>query len=173
MSQRERERLKVLHEVEHRHWTQVEAGRRWQKTDTRDARRLLDLLAKGDFPRIWVPTPAERNLRQLLLHRTKLVGMRTAVKNQLQALALNQGLRRKSKLWREQGRRELEGLRLGPWAGARRREDLLVRHDQLEARIGEWDRDQWSAFSRLLLSLLHQNGQLIYLQADTRKNSRG
>ena len=48
MSQRERERLKVLPEVEHRHWTQVEAGRRLQLT-ARHIRRLLGRVrAEGD-----------------------------------------------------------------------------------------------------------------------------
>jgi hypothetical protein len=37
------------------------------------------------------------DLRQLLLHRHKLVSMRAQVKNQLQHLAMNQGVQRKSK----------------------------------------------------------------------------
>src|SRR6202521_2316879 len=61
---------------------------RKQKTDRRDAELLLRLLAEDRFPRIWVPTAVERDDRQLLLHRHKLVRMRTQVKNQLQALAL-------------------------------------------------------------------------------------
>ncbi len=44
---------------------------RQQKTDPRDAEHLLDLLRTGRFPRIWVPSPAERDLRQLLVHRIK------------------------------------------------------------------------------------------------------
>ncbi len=40
--------------------------KRKQKTDRRDAQLLLDLLQQGRFPRIWVPTPAERDARQLL-----------------------------------------------------------------------------------------------------------
>src|ERR1039458_4220942 len=71
---------------------------RQQKTDTRDAEHLLDLLPAGRLPRIWVPSAAERDLRQLLVHRSKLVRMRTAVKNQLHALAISQGLCRKSRL---------------------------------------------------------------------------
>jgi transposase len=39
---------------------------RRQKTDTRDAEHLLDLLLAQRFPRVWVPTPQERDLRQLL-----------------------------------------------------------------------------------------------------------
>src|SRR5271165_6323167 len=56
---------------------------RKQKTDVRDARHLLQLLRENNFPRIWVPGVAERDLRQLLKHRHTLVQMRTRVKNQL------------------------------------------------------------------------------------------
>jgi transposase len=70
---------------------------RRQKHDPRDARHLMDLLASGRFPRIWTPSPRERDLRQLLRHRDKLVRMRTAVKNRLHALALSQGLCRRHK----------------------------------------------------------------------------
>ena len=111
---------------------------RKQKTDRRDAWLLVQLLAEDRFPRIWVPTPAERDARQLLLHRHKLVRMRTQVKNQLQALALNQGVQRKWKLWSATGRRQLEALPLLPWA-SRRRAELLVLFDQLEASLCELD----------------------------------
>jgi len=115
------------------------AADRKQKTDRRDALLVLQMLVEKRFPRIWVPTASERDVRQLLLHRSKLVRMRTQVKNQLQALALNQGLQRKRKLWSEAGRQQLQGLPLLPWA-ARRREELLVLLDQLETSIAEQDR---------------------------------
>ncbi len=111
---------------------------RRQKTDSRDAEHLLDLLLTNRFPRIWVPSPAERDLRQLLKHRDKLVRMRTSVKNQLHYLAMSQGVCRKRKLWSGRGRAELEGVVLGPWA-SRRRQELLELLDRLEPRIEELD----------------------------------
>jgi transposase len=42
---------------------------RKQKTDREDARHILKLLRKDDFPRIWVPSWENRDLRQLLWHR--------------------------------------------------------------------------------------------------------
>jgi len=90
------------------------------------------------FPRIWVPTPGQRDTRQLLLHRYKLVRLRVQVKNQLQALALNQGVRRGRKLWSEAGRKQLQALPLLPWA-ARRREELLKLLDQLGESIAALD----------------------------------
>jgi transposase len=112
---------------------------RRQKTDTRDAEHLLDLLRTGRFPRIWVPSMEERDLRQLLVYRTKLVRTRTAVKNQLHALAISQGVCRKRKLWSARGRAELESLRLLPWA-SRRRQELLQWLEQLDGSVEELDR---------------------------------
>ena len=111
---------------------------RRQKTDTRDAEHLLDLLLTKRFPRVWVPTPEERDARQLLKHRHKLVRMQTSVRNQLHFLAMSQGVCRKKKLWSARGRAELEGLSLGPWASQRRKE-LLELLDQLGPRIAELD----------------------------------
>src|SRR5467141_3528217 len=91
-----------------------------QKTDRKDAQLLLKLMMEDRFPRIWVPSPENRDVRQLLLHRHRLVGMRTRVMNQLQAIAMNEGLRRKSGLWSKKGRARLESLSLAPWASRRR-----------------------------------------------------
>ena len=71
---------------------------RKQKTDREDARHILKLLLKDDFPRIWVPDWENRDLRQLLWHRHRMVQARTRVMNQLQAVALNEGLRCKKRL---------------------------------------------------------------------------
>ena len=63
---------------------------RKQKTDARDAAHLLDLLRTDRFPKIWRPSPEERDLRQLVWHRQKLVWMRGPVKNQMHALAMGE-----------------------------------------------------------------------------------
>ncbi len=97
---------------------------RKQKTDRQDAQHILKLLLKDDFPKIWVPSWENRDLRQLLWHRHRMVQARTRIMNQLQAVALNEGLRCKKRLWREHGREQLESIRLAPWA-SRRRRDLL------------------------------------------------
>ena len=76
---------------------------------------ILKLMLKDDFPQIWVPGWENRDLRQLLWHRHRMVQARTRMMNQLQAVALNEGLRCKKKLWREAGRQQLESFRLAPW----------------------------------------------------------
>lgn len=112
---------------------------RKQKTDRRDAEHMLKLLREERFPRIWVPSLEERDARQLLVHRHKQVQTRTRIKNQLQAMALSQGVQRKRKLWSEVGRAELEKLELLPYA-AQRRKQLLETLDRLEVEIAELQR---------------------------------
>ena len=109
---------------------------RKQKTDRRDAAHILKLMLEGNFPRIWVPSPENRDLRQLVLHRQRLVGMRTRVMNQLQAVAMNEGIRRKKQLWSEKGRQELESLSLMPWT-ARPRQELLELLDKFDPSIDQ------------------------------------
>lgn len=130
---------RMLSEYHHELWVgdaaEIRAAMvRKQKTDSRDACHILDLLLTDRFPRIWIPSPAERDIRQMLRH--KLVRYRTSVMNQLHALAMGQGLCRKKKLWTTIGRMELEDLRLDPWASRRRRE-LLQLPDQLDPWIDE------------------------------------
>ena len=83
-----------------------------------------------------MPDAENRDLRQLLWHRHRLVQMRTRVMNQLHVVPLNEGLRRKKALWRPAGRKELESIPLAPWA-SRRRQDLLDILDQLTPKIQE------------------------------------
>src|SRR5579863_422175 len=108
---------------------------RKQKTDRQDAQLILKLMLKDDFPRIWVPSWENRDLRQLLWHRHRMVQARTRIMNQLQAVALNEGLRCKKRLWRTQ-RQRLESFPLASWA-SRRRQDLLELLDRLNPTIAE------------------------------------
>src|ERR1700680_2525012 len=109
---------------------------RKKKTDREDARLMLKLLLENRFPRIWVPSPENRDLRQLLWHRHRLVQMRTRIMNQLQAVAMNEGHRWKKKLFSEAGRAELARFQLAPWA-SRRRKELLELLDHLDPKIDE------------------------------------
>src|SRR6266849_4750336 len=126
-----------------------------QKTDRKDAQLLLRLMREDNFPRVWVPSPENRDLRQLLWHRHRLVQMRTRIMNQLQALAMNEGKRWKKKLWSEQGRGQLEKLALAPWA-SRRRQDLLELLDRMNPTIEELtaaveqEAKKWPAVLRLM-----------------------
>ena len=116
------------------------AAPRKQKTDARDAEHLLQLLVTGQFEekRIWVPPAEERDVRQLVLHRHRLVQMRTRVKNQLRAVALNEGVGRKPGLWSRKGQEQFRALPLPAWT-ARRRADNLELLEELVRRTDPLD----------------------------------
>jgi transposase len=117
------------------------AATRKQKTDKRDAELLLELLSDGRLEkmRVYLPKPGERDVRRLVLHRHRLVQMRTRVMNQLQAVAMSEGLRKRRALWSKAGLEQLLGLELMPWA-AMAREDLLVLLEHLNRHIAVLDR---------------------------------
>jgi transposase len=73
------------------------------------------------------------------VHRHKRVQTLTRVKNQLHALAMNQGLRLRWQLWSREGLQQLEGLPLLPYASARRT-DLLRQLEEMEAEIEKLDK---------------------------------
>jgi transposase len=127
----------LLTELGHEVWigdaARIRASQvRKQKTDRRDAAHILDLLVKDNFPRIWTPSRQERDQRQLLIHRYKLVTLRARVKNELQHLALNQGMQKGQSLWSKAGQKQLLDLPLQFWAGTRRKNllELLKQMDQ-------------------------------------------
>jgi transposase len=108
-------------------------------TDNMDAGHILKLLMEGRFPKLWRPSPEQRDLRQLLMHRHKLVEIRTRIKNGLQHLMLNSGVQKKRKLWTEAGQQMLRQYPLQGWAACRR-EDLLRLLHTLNEQVGALDR---------------------------------
>jgi transposase len=135
---------RMLTEQEHELWigdaAEIRARMvRKQKTDSRDALHILDLLTSNRFPKIYISKPEDRDAWQLLRHRDKLVRWQTSIRNQLHALAMGEGLCRRHKLWSKTGRQELEALRLDTWA-SRRRTELLEMLDRLGPEIEELDR---------------------------------
>jgi len=136
--------IELVQDLGHEIWigdaAQIRASYvRKQKTDKRDAAHILKLVGEGRFPRLWTPDREQRDLRQLVLHRHKLVEIRSRVKNELQHLALNKGLQKKRTLWSQAGLQLLRGLPLKPWASCRRA-DLLGLLALLEEQIGKLDR---------------------------------
>jgi transposase len=136
--------IELVEDLGHQIWigdaAQIRASYvRKQKTDKRDAAHILKLVREGRFPRLWMPDREQRDVRQLVLHRHKLVEIRSRVKNELQHLALNKGMQKKRKLWSQAGQKMLRELPLKPWAACRR-EDLLgllamLQIDKLDAAV--------------------------------------
>src|SRR5271170_3310241 len=90
----------------------------------------------GCWWKIAVPASGFRARRAVIWHRHRLVQMRTRAMNQIQATAMNEGVRRKKTLWSKAGCQQLESLPLAPWA-TRRRHDLLELVDRLNGTIAE------------------------------------
>jgi transposase len=62
------------------------------KNDFRDARDLADLLRMGRLPEAWIAPPATRELRELVRHRAKLVGLRSHCKAEVHAVLAKCGV---------------------------------------------------------------------------------
>src|SRR5215212_6527256 len=62
------------------------------KNDVRDAADLADLLWMGRLPQAWIAPPVTRELRELVRHRAKLVGLRSHCKAQVHAVLAKCGV---------------------------------------------------------------------------------
>ena len=62
------------------------------KNDERDAKDLADLLRMGRLPEAWIAPPATRELRELVRHRAKLVGLRSHCKAEVHAVLAKCGV---------------------------------------------------------------------------------
>jgi transposase len=110
---------------------------RRQKTDKRDARHILTLLVEDRFPAVWQAPVENEDLRQLLLHRCRLVRMRARIKNQLDSMAKNEGLLSK-RVWCAMRRQQIEALPLSGW-NVERRKDFVFLLEELNRRIEPLD----------------------------------
>ena len=134
----------MLAEVGHTIWLgnaaeiRRKAPRR-QKNDRRDADLMLDLLLKGDFPRVHSFSPESRTVLRQLRYRHKLVKVRTMAKNSLHAIGINAGLPLKRALLTPRGIEQLQALRLGPELTAQRDEwlELLTLMNERIATVEE------------------------------------
>ena len=109
-------------------------ARRRQKNDRRDAQLLLELLLRGDFPVVHVPSPASRDVLALLRYRHRLVRIRTMLRNGLQAVALSHQLRLGPRLFTARGRQQFTVLPL-QGAYAAQRQHSLALLESLEERV--------------------------------------
>lgn len=62
------------------------------KNDERDSTDLADLLRMGRLPEAWIAPPATRELRELVRHRAKLVGLRSHCKAEIHAVLAKCGV---------------------------------------------------------------------------------
>jgi len=97
------------------HATEIRRRARWrQKNDRRDAELILDLMLHDEFPRLHRPAVQSREVLRMLRYRQKLVKIRTMSKNSLQAIALQAGLAKGSRLFTKCGQQELSTAEMSP-----------------------------------------------------------
>lgn len=109
------------------------------KTDKVDARMLAYLLKANLLPTCWIPDTEHRNLREFVRFRTKLVRLRTQVKNGIWALLSKHNLHPPlDHLWGPRRRRYLKGLSLG-YPHDEIIKQCLEIIDLLSQQIGIWD----------------------------------
>jgi transposase len=111
-------------------------ARRRQKNDRRDADLILDLLVRGDFPRIHRYSQASREVLQQLRYRQRLVKMRTMIINSLKFMAASRGLNFRSQL---KSRRAQERLQQMTWPSplTQQRDELCQLLQELKPKIDQ------------------------------------
>jgi len=87
-------------------------ARRRQKNDRQDADLILELLVRGDFPRIHRYSAESREVLQQLRYRQRLVKMGTMVVNSLLFMASSRGLSLRTQLKSRRGLERLQQLAL-------------------------------------------------------------
>src|SRR6266481_287245 len=128
--------------------TEIRRRARWrQKNDRRDAELILELMLHNEFPRLHRPAVQSREVLRMLRYRQKLIKMRTMSKNSLQAIALQAGLAKRSRLFTKDGQQQLSAAEMSP-----------VRH---------WQREHW-------LQLMEpRNQQLLETMVWFKEQSKG
>jgi transposase len=97
------------------HATEIRRRARWrQKNDRRDAELIWDLLSHNEFPRLHRPAVESREVLRMLRYRQKLIKIRTMSKNSLQALAMQAGVAKGSRLFTQAGQQELDSAVMSP-----------------------------------------------------------
>lgn len=132
-------------------------AKRRQKNDRRDAALILDLLVKGDFPRIHRYASGTRQVLQQLRYRQRLVKMRTMAMNMLLFMASSRGTSLRTQLSSKRGQERLAQLSLPQPLGQQRDEllGLLKELDQKITSVEEWLRQATKADALVQLLQTH------------------
>jgi transposase len=109
-------------------------ARRRQKNDRRDADLILELLLRGDFPRIHRYSPESREVLQQLRYRQRLVKIRTMVVNSLVFMASSRGVSLRTQLKSRRGIERLRQIAL-PQPLIEQRDEMCQMLQELKTKI--------------------------------------
>lgn len=114
-------------------------AKRRQKNDRRDADLILELLYKGDFPRIHRYSRRTREVLQQLRYRHRLVKIRTMAVNMMVFMASSRGITMRKQLQSKRGQARMKALALPPPL-AKQRDELLTLVEELDKKIATVER---------------------------------
>ena len=152
----------MLEELGHTVWmghaAEIRRRANWrQKNDRRDAELILEIMLKGDFPKIHRHSRESVEVLRMLRYRARLVKMRTMISNNLQAIAISSGLSERSRMLSQAGQQRLKNARMTP--AIRHQSDdlisLLVPLNERIARVERWLKEQASTDERVKLLMTH------------------
>ncbi len=114
-------------------------AKRRQKNDRRDAEHILDLMIKGEFPKLYRTQVKSQEILRLLRHRNKLVKHVVMVKNSLRRILIETGSIFKEALATKKGKQKFRDLKLPPLLADERDRwlELLL---EIEKQIAELER---------------------------------
>jgi transposase len=118
------------------------------KTDRRDARKLVELLAADLLTEVHAPTPEQEAIRDLCRARTSVKGDQKRIQHRLSKFLLRRGIRWTTgrKMWTRAHREWLRGQRLPHEADQITLDDHLLGLEQIEGRLHRFDEqlDDWA-----------------------------
>src|SRR6266481_2970751 len=134
-------------------------ARRRQKNDRRDADLILDLLVRGDFPRIHRYSAESRTVLQQLRYRQRLVKMRTMLLNSLVFMAASRGVTLRSQLKSKRGLERLREIDMPPALSEQRAElcQLLL---ELKPKIDKVEKELARVYQRVLVRRGHAKAKV-------------
>jgi transposase len=114
-------------------------GKRRQKNDRRDAEHILDLMLKGEFPKLYRLSEKSLSILRLLRHRHKLVKHGVMIKNSLRRILIEAGAIFKASLASKKGKQKLREVCLSTLLAAERDRwlELLI---EIERQMSEIER---------------------------------
>jgi transposase len=111
-------------------------GKRRQKNDRRDAEHILDLMFRGEFPKLYRASEKSQEILRLLRHRQKLVKHSVMIKNSLRRILIETGLIFKAPLSSQRAKQKFRELQL-PMLLANERDRWLELLIEIEKQIAE------------------------------------
>lgn len=152
----------MLEELGHTVWighaAEIRRRANWrQKNDRRDAELILEIMLRGEFPRIHRHSRESVEVLRMLRYRAKLIKMRTMITNNLQAIAMKCGVLERSRMLSRACQQRLKSAPMAPGV-KQQTEDLMSLLDPMNEQIGKadrWLKQRASTDDRVKLLMTH------------------